>query len=173
MKKSTTKGTERDFNLAINNMKSIPGIPARAWINKEGTKIITLKWADPAIDTYCWLETTTTSSKSLNNAGYKLIAIDQKIYLLHRIVAKAWVPNPNNYPEVNHIDGNKLNNNSDNLEWCTRSYNIKHAYANGLQSHNHTYKGRYVKSTSTYTAPDGTKTKMTYDEYIKVRSDNV
>ena len=45
MKKSTTKGTERDFNLAINNMKSIPGIPARAWINKEGTKIVTLKCA--------------------------------------------------------------------------------------------------------------------------------
>ena len=83
MKKSTTKGTEKDFNLAINNMKAIPGIPARAWVNKEGTKIVTLKWADPAIDTYCWLETNTTSSKSLNNAGYKLIAIDQKfIYFI-------------------------------------------------------------------------------------------
>ena len=115
MKKSSISGTEKDFNLVINGMKSIHRIPASAWINKEGTKIITLKWADPAIDTYCWLETTTTSSKSLNNAGYKLIAIDQKIYLLHRIVAKAWVPNPNNYPEVNHIDGNKLNNDSDNL----------------------------------------------------------
>lgn len=170
MKRSSIRGTEKDFNLAINNMKSIPGIPARAWINKEGTKIVTLKWADTAIDTYCWLETDTTSNKSYNNAGYKLIAIDQRIYLLHRIVANTWVPNPNKLPEVNHINGDKTNNNADNLEWCTRSYNMRHAYDTGLQSHKHTYKGRYVKSTSTYTAPDGTKTKMTYDEYLKVRS---
>lgn len=171
MKKATTKGTEKEFNIKIDGMKSIPGIPARAWINKEGTKIVTLKWADDALDKYCWLETDTTSGKSYNNCGYKIVAIDQKVYLLHRIVAKAWVPNPNNYTDVNHIDGNKANNNADNLEWCTKSQNMLHAYANGLQSHTHTYKGRYVKSTSTYTAPDGNKTKMTYDEYLAMKGE--
>lgn len=47
-----------------------------------------------------------------------------KKFLLHRIVAKAFIPNPNNYPEINHKDENKLNNAVDNLEWCTRSYNM-------------------------------------------------
>lgn len=169
MKTPTTKGTKKDFDLKIEGMKKIPGIPAIAWINKSGTKIITLKWADDALDKYCWLETDTTSCKSRNNAGYKLIAIDQRMYLLHRIVAKAWISNPNNCHEVNHIDGDKLNNSVDNLEWITHSANMLHAYATGLFKHTKTYKGRYVKSTSTYTAPDGTKTKMSYDEYITMK----
>ena len=52
---------------------------------------------------------------------------------LHRIVAEAFLPNPNNLPEVNHKDGNKLNNSVDNLEWCSSSYNQIHAFKNGLQ----------------------------------------
>jgi len=51
---------------------------------------------------------------------------------LHRLIAKTFIPNPNNYPDVNHIDGNKLNNSIDNLEWCTKSQNTLHAYKLGL-----------------------------------------
>lgn len=51
---------------------------------------------------------------------------------VHRLVATAFIPNPHNKSEVNHIDGNKENNNADNLEWCTREYNMRHAYRNGL-----------------------------------------
>lgn len=49
-----------------------------------------------------------------------------KVFFIHRLVAMAWLPNPNNLPQVNHIDHNRENNHLDNLEWCTSYYNLSH-----------------------------------------------
>ena len=56
----------------------------------------------------------------------------KKTITIHRAVALAFVPNPNNYLEINHKDGNKLNNSLNNLEWCTRSQNERHKFDTGL-----------------------------------------
>lgn len=56
-----------------------------------------------------------------------------KVVKVHRLVAEAFIPNPNNLPQINHIDGNKQNNCVENLEWCDNSYNQLHAFKNGLQ----------------------------------------
>lgn len=56
----------------------------------------------------------------------------QRTFRIHILVARAFIPNPENKPEVNHIDGNKKNNKVNNLEWNTRSENELHAYKNGL-----------------------------------------
>lgn len=59
-----------------------------------------------------------------NQANYQQVSIKGKTYLIHRLVAKAFIPNPNNFPIVNHKDENPTNNNIDNLEWCNEQYNV-------------------------------------------------
>lgn len=62
-----------------------------------------------------------------------------KIFV-HRLVALLYIENPNNFPVINHKDGNKQNNNKDNLEWCTVKYNTLHAQKLGLRTHKHLCK---------------------------------
>jgi hypothetical protein len=59
--------------------------------------------------------------------GYLQVWIAPKRKLHHRLIAECFIPNPNNKPWINHIDGNKQNNTIDNLEWVTSSENRKHA----------------------------------------------
>ena len=66
------------------------------------------------------------------SSGYCYVVIQNKNCLLHRLVAEAFIPNPENKRAVNHIDGNKDNNNVSNLQWVTDKENTAHAIASGL-----------------------------------------
>ena len=67
-----------------------------------------------------------------DDAGYIRVCINEKSYRMHSLVARAFLPNWENKPHVNHKDGNRSNNRLYNLEWCTRSENMQHAYDTGL-----------------------------------------
>lgn len=77
----------------------------------------------------------------LNKNGYLYVSLskDGKVerFKVNRLVAEAFIDNPYNLPITNHKDGNKLNNVTDNLEWCTYSDNLKHAYKKGLRKSVH------------------------------------
>ncbi len=76
--------------------------------------------------------------KNINHEGYYFVGgslgsrENQICIKVHRAVAETFLSNPNNYPVINHKDGNKLNNNVKNLEFCTHQYNSLHAVENGL-----------------------------------------
>ena len=97
----------------------------RIQTQKRGNKYYNRKYKSQIIKSY------------LTHKGYCAIGVTKnnkhKNFAVHRLVAKAFIPNPKNKPQVNHIDGNKENNRVDNLEWNTGSENLKHAYKNKLK----------------------------------------
>lgn len=74
----------------------------------------------------------------IDNNGYPVVSLNKehkaKTKRVHRLVCEAFLENPSNLSDVNHKDGNKKNNHISNLEWCSRSYNIEHAYRKKLRT---------------------------------------
>ena len=93
----------------------------------------------------------------VDNTKYYVVSLWKKNKHLrphiHRLVAEAFIPNPQNKPHINHIDGNKLNNCINNLEWCTPRENVVHAYKTGLNQNHRTINqydlnGNFIKTWS-------------------------
>ena len=76
-----------------------------------------------------------------NKGGYSCVHLYKqgKMYsfLVHRLLAQAFIPNPEGHNTINHIDGNPKNNSLDNLEWCDHSHNMQHAWRTGLVKNRH------------------------------------
>lgn len=89
---------------------------------------------------------------SYDQQGYQRVGLfignyKSKTIKVHRLVAETFIKNPDNKKDVNHIDGNKLNNDISNLEWCTRSENIRHAFKNGLSFISENQRSRFIQMT--------------------------
>lgn len=107
------------------------------------------------------------SSRLLKPYGkrYLYITILNQKYYVHRLVAEAFISNPNNLPCVNHKDGNKLNNCVDNLEWCTYSHNNKEAYK--LKLKQPTWSRYNNKAHPNFKYRDNWKTQKLINQYDK------
>lgn len=95
--------------------------------------------------------------------GYRQVELrfngKRKMFVVHRLVATAFIPNPQNLPQINHKDENKENNRVDNLEWCDCSYNVKYSIKKRKNATRRNYFGRNSKYKSVgiiQTGIDGT-----------------
>lgn len=84
----------------------------------------------------------------ISNQGYSLVSLSKGHYInvfVHRLVAEAFIPNPENKTDVNHINGNKADNKVENLEWLTRSENQIHSYRILKRKVSKAFLGRFGK----------------------------
>lgn len=85
----------------------------------------------------------------IDRYGYKVVTLtnkeNRKSIPVHRLVALAYLPNPDGKKEINHIDGNKLNNNVENLEWSTAKENQLHKWKTGLAYTKRDSHGRFLR----------------------------
>lgn len=118
--------------------KDIPGYEGRYKVSNYG-RVKSLARVVIRSDNKKYTHKECIMKHRVNRWGYHLVPLSisnganrQRKYMVHRLVAMAFIENPNNYPQINHIDGDKSNNTPSNLEWCTNSTNQSHAWKLGL-----------------------------------------
>lgn len=89
--------------------------------------------------------------QAVNSHGYCCVSIaletgKHETVAVHKLIALTFINNPENKPQVNHIDGNKTNNNVKNLEWCTVKENLQHAFDTGLNQGSKPWLGKFGSS---------------------------
>lgn len=115
----------------IEEFKAIDGYNNKYYISNLGRVFVTDYRGQKV-----WKEMKSRSIKGYKSVGFRLFENGESIqtlYKVHRLVAQYFIPNSENKPIVNHIDGNKQNNIVTNLEWCTVAENTRHAYKTGLE----------------------------------------
>lgn len=143
-------------------MKDVVGYEKRYKVTRDG-KVFSLI-SDRYLSTF------------LSEKGYETLTLSKKGIArkkrVARLVAEAFIPNPNKYKEVNHINCIKTDNRVENLEWCTRSQNVLHAYKNGL------YKNKGIgvylyKRTNKFYACIERKGKTIYGKYFDTKQEGI
>lgn len=115
--------------------KDIPGYEGIYQVSNMG-RVLSVKFGPKSVAVPL-RQTPKIMSASRSSSGYFHVQLykggKSSTKLIHRLVAEAFIPNPDNLPQINHRDGNKANNRFDNLEWVTVSENQKHAIKLGLR----------------------------------------
>jgi hypothetical protein len=109
---------EHEGEYQVSNLGRVRSIERYVTHNYGGLKLVPFKYM----------------KLSKSNNGYYGLSLKRKRKSIHRLVAIAFIENKNNLPCINHIDGDKSNNNFFNLEWVNHSQNLKHAFENNLRS---------------------------------------
>ena len=117
-----------EAGLANDTIRPVPGF-RDTWVSKDGETIITHSFMVKG-GFSLWNIRKQSVHKYL---GYMRVGVTREgetepsVEYTHRLVAQTWIPDPNNYNEINHIDEDKTNNHMDNLEWCTHRHNLDHS----------------------------------------------
>lgn len=117
--------------------KDIPGYEGLYQASNLGNiKSLKREHYIPSINKKIWILKEKILKQALCKDGYKIVVLTRnkkrKTYTVHKLIAMTFIPKIKNKTQVNHKDGNKLNNSIKNLEWCNNSENIRHAYNNNL-----------------------------------------
>ena len=103
-----------------------------------------------------------------HTGGYLRVQLSRKDFYIHRLVAEAFIPNPENKSQVNHIDGNKRNNHVDNLEWNTPLENNLHAIRTGLNKKDREFMIK-IANCENHKKAIAKRRKFTKEQIIEIR----